>query len=105
MDEDALTAIRESSLDIQDNTVVTPSEEEVAAFLLSSLAVTGRQVISNEEEAKEKATMTDEEKAALLVDTFGKMCMDESSTENEATKARFRSKFDCVSCQTNEMRA
>jgi hypothetical protein len=85
MDEMALSAIQELSLDSHDN-VVTPSEEEVAAFLLSSCAVAGRQVISNEEEAKEKATMTDEEKAAVLVDMFGKICLDESSLRTKRPK-------------------
>lgn len=49
-------------------------EDEVAAFLLSSLAVVGRPVMTAEQEASELATLTDEERASILADAFGDMC-------------------------------
>ena len=49
-------------------------EEEVAAFLLSSLSVVDRPVITEEQEAMEKAELTDQEKASILADAFGDMC-------------------------------
>lgn len=49
-------------------------EDDVAAFLLSSLAVSDRPIITEEEEALEKATLSDLEKANILADTFGSYC-------------------------------
>jgi len=49
-------------------------EEQVAAFLLSSLAVVDRPVMTEEEEAIEKANVTNEERASILSDAFGDMC-------------------------------
>ena len=49
-------------------------DEELSAFLLSSLAVTDRPVITEEQEALERASLTDAEKAEVLSDIFGRMC-------------------------------
>lgn len=49
-------------------------DEELSAFLLSSLAVSDRPVVTEEQEEAELAALTDEEKASLYADTFGKMC-------------------------------
>jgi hypothetical protein len=49
-------------------------QEEVAAFLLSSLALTNRPIITSEQEAMELATLTSEEQAEILSDTFGDFC-------------------------------
>ena len=49
-------------------------EDDVAAFVLSSLAITDRPVVTDEQEALELATLSDEEKAAILVDSFANFC-------------------------------
>lgn len=49
------------------------SDKQDAAYALSFLSLADRPRFTEEEEAEEQATMTDEEKAAVLVDTFGKL--------------------------------
>jgi len=52
---------------------MTPEKED--AFLaLSALSVAGLPRFSEEQEALERASLTDEEKAAILADMFGKYC-------------------------------
>ena len=50
------------------------SDDDNAAFALSLLSVAS-QAMTKEEEEMEKASMTDEERAAVLADMFGKMCL------------------------------
>lgn len=54
---------------------IDPSEadREDAALALSFLSLADRPRFTEEEEALEKATLTDEERAAALADTFGKL--------------------------------
>jgi len=59
-------------------------DEELSAFLLSSLAVSDRPVITEEQEAFERATLTNEEKATVLSDTFGKMCESDAPQKKRA---------------------
>lgn len=49
-------------------------DNEDAVFALSALAVAGRPKFTDEQDALEQATMTDEERMAVLSDKFGKMC-------------------------------
>lgn len=49
-------------------------EEEVSEYLLSVLALSGRAKFTDEQEEAEKANMTDQEKAKVLCDLFGKYC-------------------------------
>ena len=49
-------------------------DEELSAFILSSLAVSDRPIITEEQEEVERASLTNEEKAAVIADMFGKMC-------------------------------
>ena len=53
-----------------------PSAPSVDAAQVSaqSLAVAGRPKITQEQEERERASMSTEERAAALVDMFGKMC-------------------------------
>jgi len=67
-------AASDSSLETRAQTSAPTMEYELAAFLLTSLAVTDRPVITNEQEALEREMLTDEEKAAALADAFGKLC-------------------------------
>ena len=72
MDDKSTSGADDSSTEMKEQ---DPSAEgDLAAFLLASLAVTDRPVITNEQEAQEREGLTDEEKAAALADTFGKMC-------------------------------
>ena len=48
--------------------------------------MTGRQVVTEEEAVSEKESLTDEEKAKLLVDAFGKMCQDEAPQKKRAKR-------------------
>ena len=52
-------------------------EDEAAAFLLSSLAGIDRPVISDEQAEKERAALTDRERAAALSDLFGELNVNE----------------------------
>jgi hypothetical protein len=52
----------------------TPTEEEVSEYLLSVLALSGRAKFTDEQEEAEKANMSDQEKAKVLCDLFGKYC-------------------------------
>ena len=49
-------------------------DEVVVAFLLSSLAIVDRPVMTEEEEEIERAALTDQERASILADAFGDMC-------------------------------
>jgi hypothetical protein len=49
------------------------AEREDAALALSFLSLADRPRFTEEEEALEKATLTDEERAAALADTYGKL--------------------------------
>lgn len=49
----------------------SPSEDDIAAFLLSSLSITDRPVITEEEEALERASLSIKEKAKILSDALG----------------------------------
>jgi hypothetical protein len=48
--------------------------DEVADFLLSTIEQPGRPKFTEQQEAMERATMTDEDRAAALCDLFGKSC-------------------------------
>lgn len=61
-------------------------EDDVAAFLLSSLAVSDRPVITAEQEALERENLSDEEKASILADAFGSYCSVDTGRQNK--KAR-----------------
>lgn len=50
------------------------TDDEVAAFLLSSLSVSDRPVITAQQEAMEKEALSDEEKALIIADAFGSRC-------------------------------
>jgi hypothetical protein len=53
----------------------TPAEqEEVSEYLLSVLALSGRSKFTDEQVEAEKANMSDQEKAKVLCDLFGKYC-------------------------------
>jgi hypothetical protein len=62
------------------------TDDELAAFLLSTLTVIDRNGITKDEEAREKEMLTDEEKAKLLVDAFGNMCLDEQAPQKKRAK-------------------
>lgn len=51
----------------------TSIDDELSAFLLSSLAISDRPVVTEEQEALELTMMSDSEKAELLSDMFGRM--------------------------------
>jgi len=51
-----------------------PIDKDDAAHVLSALAIADRPKITQEQEEAERASMTDEERAAVLADMFGKMC-------------------------------
>ena len=61
-------------------------EDDVAAFLLSSLAVTDRPVVTEEQEALERATLSDAEKANILADFFGIYCSESVRHNKKARK-------------------
>jgi len=61
-------------------------EDEMAAFLLSSLAVNDRPVLTEEQFDFEKETLTDEERSAALVDLFGKLHVDDSIPQAKRSK-------------------
>lgn len=65
-----------SSIDEKSSTqeVMGSSGEEDAAYALSFLSLSDQPRFTEEEEKLERAKMTDEEHAAVLVDTFGKLC-------------------------------
>jgi hypothetical protein len=48
--------------------------------------VIDRNGITKDEEAREKEMLTDEEKAKLLVDAFGNMCLDEQAPQKKRAK-------------------
>ena len=50
------------------------SSDEDAAYALSFLSLSDQPRFTEEQEELERLTMTDEERAAVLVDTFGKLC-------------------------------
>jgi hypothetical protein len=62
------------------------NEDDLAAFLLSSLAVTDRPVITEEQEALERATLSDAEKANILADFFGIYCSESVRHNKKARK-------------------
>jgi hypothetical protein len=62
------------------------NEDDLAAFLLSSLAVTDRPVITEEQEALERATLSDAEKAIILADFFGIYCSESVRHNKKARK-------------------
>lgn len=68
-----------------DITTSKGEEEEVAAFLLSSMAIVNRPVITEEQQSKELASLSSEEKAEILADTFGDLC---TVTPHQSKKAR-----------------
>jgi hypothetical protein len=59
-------------------------EEDVSEYLLSVLALSGRAKFTDEQEEAEKANMSDQEKAKVLCDLFGKYC----SVQHQDKKAR-----------------
>jgi hypothetical protein len=61
-------------------------EDDVAAFLLSSLALSDRPVITEEQEALERATLSDAEKAIILADFFGIYCSESVRHNKKARK-------------------
>lgn len=70
----------DNSLDCNVNSDMTPlpketvAQEDVSEYLLSSLSLTGRETLSEEQEKMEQATLKDQEKVAALLDMFGQMC-------------------------------
>ena len=62
----------------------TTTEDDVSEFLLSILALSGRTRFTERQDAQEKASMTNEERAKVLSDLFGKYC----STSHQSKKAR-----------------
>ena len=59
---------------------------ETALFALSALAVAGCPTFTEQQEEIERATMTDEERAAALSDIFGKYCDIDSPQRKRARK-------------------
>jgi hypothetical protein len=53
-------------------TNISPVAEDVSEFLLSVLDESDRPIFTVEEEERERATMTDDERVAALSDQFGK---------------------------------
>ena len=53
---------------------IPAADKEAALFTLSALAVAGRPTFTEQQEQLERATMTNEERAAALFDLFGKYC-------------------------------
>ena len=84
MPEECASRADESSMEMKEPAAST--EEDLAAFLLTSLAVADRPVMTIEQEALEREGLTDEEKAAALVDTFGKMCESDVPKKKRARK-------------------
>jgi len=73
--------------------------EDVSEFLLSVLALSGRQKFTEEQGKQEKASMTDDERARVLCDLFGKYC---STRQNK--KARRDLSKDEVAFLVKQMR-
>lgn len=76
-----------------------PSDDEVSDYLLSVLALSGRSKFTDEQDEEEKANMTDEERARVLCDLFGKYC-----NVHQTKKARRDLGKDEISFLINQMR-
>jgi len=61
-------------------------EDEMAAFLLSSLAVNDRPVITEEQFDFEKTMLTNEQRAAALADVFGRLNVDDNTPQAKRAK-------------------
>jgi len=83
-------ATEDDDADEEDVAVGTAStrmeEDDVAAFLLSSLAVSDRKVMTEEQEAMERANLSDEDKAAVLADLYGSYCSESAPQNKKARK-------------------
>lgn len=69
----------------QDSSYVENEKEDAAFLALSALSVADRPKFSKEAEVREQASLTSEERAAILADTFGKYC---TVTPRQNKKAR-----------------
>lgn len=66
-----------ASIPLERNSLPPPNatdDEEVSEYILSMLSLSGRRKITEEQFSLEQASVTDEEKAKLLCDLFGKYC-------------------------------
>ena len=77
------------------------SDREEAAFALSALAVSDRPRFTQQQEAIERATLTDEERLAALSDLFGQMCL---VSNHQAKRARKDLDRESISFLVKHMR-
>jgi len=82
-----------------DSPAVTVDDGEVSEYLLSVLALSGRPKFTNQQDAQEQASMTDDERARVLCDLFGKYC-----STHQTKKARRDLSMDEVSFLVKQMR-
>lgn len=82
--------------DVQDR-----SSDEDAAFALSFLSLSDQPRFTEEQEELERLTMTDEDRAAVLVDTFGKLC---KMNRHKTKKARRDLDKDSIDFLVRHMR-
>jgi len=71
---DDFTQFASSRSALTDALPVSTTEDEVSEFILSALAISDRPRFTDQEHALEQANLTDEERATLLSDLFGKLC-------------------------------
>ena len=79
---------------LQTQASVPTIDDEPAAFLLSSLAVSDGPVITGEEEERERAEQSNEERAAALSDLFGRMCVHDTQQQKRARRDLDRFSID-----------
>jgi len=70
------------------------SDKEDAVLALSYLTIADRPVFTKQQEELEEASMTDEERAAVLADTFGKMCKGSRPKNKKARRDLDRDSID-----------
>jgi hypothetical protein len=87
-----------ASMPKEDSPVVA-ADDDVSEFLLSILALSGRTKFTEQEDAQEKANTTNEEKAKVLSDLFGKYC-----STHQSKKARRDLDKDSIAFLVKQMR-
>jgi hypothetical protein len=73
-----------ASASLKENASNVEDDEEISEFLLSVLQLSSLPRFTEDETEKERASMSDEERAAMLSDMYGKCCDVETHTNKKA---------------------